>query len=88
MKKNSWTDADIAKLREYATNGRSAYRIAAALGRSVAGIRTMAQRQHVVIKSGQALRTKFNEEVRGPRSIDREHTAHDDPSGRTAGLSS
>ena len=56
MKKNSWTDDDICKMRDYAERGRSAYRIAAALNRTVPAVRSQAQRSGIIIQSGTAIR--------------------------------
>jgi len=56
MKKNSWTDDDICKMRDYAERGRSAYRIAAALCRTVSAVRSQAQRSGIIIQSGTAIR--------------------------------
>jgi hypothetical protein len=58
--KTSWTDDDFRRLRQYAERGHSAFRIAAALKRSVAGVRTMAQRIGITILSGRAIREKIN----------------------------
>jgi len=52
--KNSWTDEDVAKLRAYADDGRSVYRIAAAFNRSVSAVRSVAQRNGISIKSQEA----------------------------------
>jgi len=51
LKTNSWSEADLERLRTYASEGRSVYRIAAALRRSVAAVRTMAQRVDVQISN-------------------------------------
>lgn len=57
--KTSWTEDDFGLLRKYADKGHSAFRIAAALRRSVASVRTMAQRQGVIISSGKAIRARL-----------------------------
>jgi len=51
MRSNSWTETELQKLRAYADGGCSAYRIAAALNRSVAGVRTMAARRGIAISN-------------------------------------
>jgi len=58
--KTSWTEADFKLLREYAAKGHTAFRIAAALKRSVASVHTMAQRIGIRIQTGQAIRAKLN----------------------------
>lgn len=57
-----WTEADYQLLGNYAHKGHTAFRIAAALQlqRSVAGVRTMAQRAGVKIQTGHAVRAKLN----------------------------
>jgi hypothetical protein len=62
MKKtcSEWTEADLDKLREYAANEASLYRTAAALRRTVAGIRTMARRQDILFK-GQSRRSEADQ---------------------------
>jgi len=63
MKKNSRTDDDICKMRDYAEKGRSAYRIAAALSLTVPAVRSQAQRSGIIIQSGTAIRgRKFERE--------------------------
>lgn len=47
--------ADIDKLRAYAEERRSIYRIAAALNRSVAAVRSAAFREGIRIKSAKRL---------------------------------
>jgi len=42
-----WSDHDLKKLRDYAEDGASPYRTAAALNRTVAGVRSMAQRHGI-----------------------------------------
>jgi hypothetical protein len=39
-----WSENDLKKLKDYAEDGASPYRTAAALNRTVAGVRSMAQR--------------------------------------------
>jgi hypothetical protein len=58
--KVSWTENDFQRLRDYAANGYSAYRIAAALKRTVASVRTMSQRLGVTVLSGKAIRDRCN----------------------------
>lgn len=53
MKNGSWTEDDLRTLRLYAEQGRSVYRIAAALNRTASGVRSMAQRHGISIRSGQ-----------------------------------
>lgn len=53
MKNGSWSDDDLRTLRLYAEQGRSIYRIAAALNRTASGVRSMAQRHGISIRSGQ-----------------------------------
>lgn len=60
--KNAWTDEDLAKLRSYADEGRSVYRIAAAFNRSVAAIRSIAQRNGIRISA--AKRVSGTNEIR------------------------
>lgn len=59
MKTGSWTEDDLRILRLYAQQGRSVYRIAAALGRTVSGVRSMAQRHGISIRSGQEMSRAF-----------------------------
>jgi len=42
-----WSETDLKKLRDYAEDGASPYRTAAALNRTVAGVRSMAQRHGI-----------------------------------------
>jgi len=56
--KTSWTEDDLRLLQDYIDRGYSVYRIAAALNRSVAGVRTMAQRIGVRIVTGSDLRKR------------------------------
>ena len=42
-----WSEHDLKKLRDYAEDGASPYRTAAALNRPVAGVRSMAQRHGI-----------------------------------------
>jgi len=42
-----WSEHDLKKLRDYAEDGASPYRTAAALNRTVAGVRSMAQRHGI-----------------------------------------
>jgi hypothetical protein len=57
MKNNGWSEGDLQTLRLYAEEGRSVYRIAAALGRTVSGVRSMANRIGVKIRvKGSAVR--------------------------------
>jgi hypothetical protein len=51
MKKNSWSEDDLRTLRLYAREGRSVYRIAAALDRTVPSVRSMANRLGLSIQS-------------------------------------
>ncbi len=60
LTKVSWSDNDLRLLREYAAKGHSAFRIAAALKRTVASVRTMAQRAGVTVLSGKAIRDRCN----------------------------
>lgn len=55
MKKNSWTEDDLRTLRLYAKEGRSVYRIAAALDRTVPSVRTMATRLGLSIQTNRTL---------------------------------
>lgn len=59
MKNGSWTEDDLRTLRLYAEQGRSIYRIAAALNRTVPGVRSMAQRHGISIRSGQEVSRAF-----------------------------
>ena len=61
MKKNSWSEDDLRTLRLYATEGRSIYRIAAALGRTVASVRTMANRLGLSIHATKPVRPSISE---------------------------
>ena len=49
LQSNNWTEIELRKLRTFAEAGCSAYRIAAALDRTVADVRTIAARQGIVI---------------------------------------
>jgi hypothetical protein len=42
-----WSENDLKKLKDYAEEGASPYRTAAALNRTVAGVRSMAQRHGI-----------------------------------------
>lgn len=55
MKSGGWTEDDLKTLRLYAEQGRSVYRIAAALNRTVAGVRSTAQRHRISIRAGQQI---------------------------------
>jgi len=55
VKSGSWTEDDLKTLRLYAEQGRSVYRIAAALNRTAAGVRSTAQRQGISIRSCQEI---------------------------------
>jgi hypothetical protein len=59
MKNGGWSDDDLKTLRLYAEEGRSVYRIAAALNRTVAAIRSTAQRYGISIRSGQEASRAF-----------------------------
>jgi hypothetical protein len=59
MKSGAWTEDDLKTLRLYAEQGRSVYRIAAALNRTVAGVRSTAQRHSISIGSGQRASRAF-----------------------------
>lgn len=59
MKKGSWTEDDLRTLRLYAAQGRSVYRIAAALNRTASGVRSMAQRHGISIRRGQEVSRAF-----------------------------
>lgn len=59
MKNGSWTEDDLRTLRLYAEQGRSIYRIAAALNRTASGVRSMAQRHGIPIRSGQEVSRAF-----------------------------
>lgn len=61
MKSGAWTDDDLKTLRLYAEQGRSIYRIAAALNRTVAGVRSTAQRHGISIRSGQQASRAFRQ---------------------------
>ncbi len=52
MKSGTWTADDLKTLRLYAQQGRSVYRIAAALNQTVNGVRSAAQRHRISIQSG------------------------------------
>jgi len=56
MKNGPWTEDDLKTLRLYAEQGRSVYRIAAALNRTVAAVRSTAQRHSISIGGRQASR--------------------------------
>jgi len=51
MKSGPWSEDDLDTLRLYAGQGRSVYRIAAALSRSVSGVRAAAYRHGITIRS-------------------------------------
>jgi len=51
MKSGPWSKDDLDTLRLYAGQGRSVYRIAAALSRSVSGGRAIANRLGITIRS-------------------------------------
>lgn len=51
MKKNNWSADDLRTLRLYVREGRSVYRIAAALDRTVPSVRSMANRLGLTIQS-------------------------------------
>jgi hypothetical protein len=59
MKSGAWTDDDLKTLRLYAEQGRSVYRIAAALNRTVAGVRSTAQRRGIAIHGGRNASNAF-----------------------------
>lgn len=59
MESGAWTDDDLKTLRLYAEQGRSIYRIAAALNRTVAGVRSTAQRNGISIRGGQQASRAF-----------------------------
>jgi hypothetical protein len=51
-----WTESDIQKLTEYASSGASPFRTAAALHRTVASVRSMAQRCGILFTTNQQRR--------------------------------
>lgn len=55
MKSGNWTEDDLRTLRIYAEQGRSVYRIAAALNRTVSGVRSISRRKGISIRSGQEI---------------------------------
>jgi len=55
MKCNSWTENDLKKLRACAEEGYSVYRIAVILKRTVDGVKTMAHRQGIVIRTSKEI---------------------------------
>jgi len=59
VKNGSWTEDDLRTLRLYAEQGRSVYRIAAALNRTASGVRSMAHRHDIPIRSGQEASRAF-----------------------------
>ncbi len=61
MKKNSWSKDELQTLRLYAAEGRSIYRISAALDRTVATVRTMANRLGLSIHATKPVRSSISE---------------------------
>jgi hypothetical protein len=51
-----WSEHELKKLRDYADAGASHYRTAAALNRTVSGVRSMAQRHGIRFVSAKAAR--------------------------------
>jgi hypothetical protein len=54
MKSKGWSRDDLETLRLYVEQGRSVYRIAAALGRTVSGVRSMANRIGLSIQASRS----------------------------------
>jgi len=52
----TWSDDELKKLRDYADAGASHYRTAAALNRTVSGVRSMAQRHGIRFASPKTVR--------------------------------
>lgn len=52
----TWSEHDLKKLKDYADAGASHYRTAAALNRTVSGVRSMAQRHGIRFASPKTAR--------------------------------
>jgi len=65
VKSGAWTEDDLRTLRIYAEQGRSVYRIAAALNRTVSGVRSTAQRKSISIRSGQEINRALKADAGG-----------------------
>jgi hypothetical protein len=64
----AWTEHDLKKLKDYADAGASHYRTAAALNRTVSGVRSMAQRHGIRFVSTKAARNAARNATPAPLS--------------------
>jgi len=64
----TWSEHDLKKLRDYADAGASHYRTAAALNRTVSGVRSMAQRHGIRFTSPKTARLAAREATPAPLS--------------------
>jgi len=62
----TWSEHDLKKLKDYADAGASHYRTAAALNRTVSGVRSMAQRHGIRFVSPRAARHAARETTSAP----------------------
>lgn len=62
----TWSEYDLKKLRDYADAGASHYRTAAALNRTVSGVRSMAQRHGIRFASTKAARNAAHQTTSAP----------------------
>lgn len=69
MRKNGWTADDVNKLRECAEKGYSVYRIAAAMRRTVNGVRAKAAKEGLSLQTGKAIRATIQSGPGGPPEI-------------------
>lgn len=56
--KNIWTDEQIERLKDLAASGASAFRIAAALNRSIVGVRSQAKKLGIDLPTLREIRAK------------------------------
>lgn len=64
----TWSEYDLKKLKDYADAGASHYRTAAALNRTVSGVRSMAQRHGIRFVSLKTARHAARETTPAPLS--------------------
>lgn len=64
----TWSEHDLQKLKNYADSGASHYRTAAALNRTVSGVRSMAQRHGIRFVSPKTARNAVRETTPAPLS--------------------